>query len=82
MYVYYVDIDTSQWVEVKANSSMGSTTTTRLDALEYAPVKLNKQTILSNFSIPSGYNGSSAGPITIPDGVTVSIADGSAWSIV
>ena len=47
-----------------------------------APIRLNTQTITANYTIPTGYNGSSAGPITIPDGITVTIADGSAWSIV
>lgn len=47
-----------------------------------APVKLNENIITANYTIPAGYNGLSAGPITIADGVTVTIADGSAWSIV
>jgi hypothetical protein len=45
-------------------------------------IKMNTQTILTNTEIPSGYNGVSAGPITIASGVTVTIPDGSAWSIV
>ena len=46
------------------------------------PIKLNEQTISANYSIPEGYNGLSAGPITIDDGVIVTIPDGSSWSIV
>jgi hypothetical protein len=46
------------------------------------PIKLNGNTISSNYSIPTGYNGLSAGPVTIADGITVTIADGSSWSIV
>lgn len=46
------------------------------------PIKLNEQTITENYTIPAGYNGLSAGPITISEGVTVTIPDGSAWSIV
>jgi hypothetical protein len=46
------------------------------------PIKLNGQLISSNYTIPVGYNGISAGPITIDDGVTVTVSDGSAWSIV
>ena len=45
-------------------------------------IKLNENTISANYTIPSGYNGLTAGPVTIADGVTVTIADGSAWSIV
>jgi hypothetical protein len=54
--------------------------------LPYAPendfIRLNSQTISENYTLPAGYNGLSAGPITIADGVTVTIPDGSAWSIV
>lgn len=45
-------------------------------------VKLNPQTISANLDIPSGYNGVTAGPITVANGITVTIANGSAWSIV
>lgn len=45
-------------------------------------VRLNLQTIDENYTMPSGYNGVTAGPITISDGVIVTIPDGSAWSIV
>jgi hypothetical protein len=46
------------------------------------PIKLNEQTITANYSIPVGYNGLSAGPITIDDGVVVTVPSGSSWSIV
>jgi hypothetical protein len=46
------------------------------------PVKLNEQTITENYTVPIGYNGLSAGPITIADGVTVIVSSGSGWSIV
>lgn len=45
-------------------------------------IQLNEQSIVANYSIPLGYNGVSAGPITIADGVIVTIPSGSAWSIV
>jgi hypothetical protein len=45
-------------------------------------IKLNGQTISANYTVPVGYNGLSAGPVTIADGVTVTVSDGSAWSIV
>lgn len=46
------------------------------------PIKLNGNTISADYTIPTGYNGLTAGPVTIADGVTVTISDGSAWSIV
>lgn len=46
------------------------------------PIALNSNAITQNYSIPAGYNGVSSGPITISDGVIVTIPDGGAWSIV
>jgi hypothetical protein len=42
----------------------------------------NNTTISSNYTISTGRNAMSAGPITINDGVTVTVPDGSSWSIV
>jgi hypothetical protein len=42
----------------------------------------NFQTIRSNYTITTGSNAMSAGPITIADGVIVTIPNGSDWSIV
>lgn len=42
MFMYYADGDSSQWVEVKANSSLGSTVPARVDALELADATTNK----------------------------------------
>lgn len=42
----------------------------------------NGQTISSNYTMTSGNNGMSAGPITVATGVTVTIPSGSAWTIV
>jgi hypothetical protein len=42
----------------------------------------NAQTMSVNYTIPAGTNGMSAGPITIANGVVITIADGSTWTIV
>lgn len=42
----------------------------------------NNQTISSNYTMTSGKNGTSAGPITVATGVTVTIPTGSNWVIV
>ena len=44
--------------------------------------QLNQQTVTADYTIPNGYNAVSAGPITINDGVTVTVDDGEHWSIV
>ena len=41
----------------------------------------NSQTITSNYTMTTGKNGQSAGPIAIDTGVTVTIPDGSNWVI-
>lgn len=40
------------------------------------------QTITSSFTTVAGYNALSAGPITINNGVTVTITNGTVWSVV
>ena len=42
----------------------------------------NGQTVTTNYTITIGKNAMSAGPITIADGATVTIPDGSVWTIV
>jgi hypothetical protein len=42
----------------------------------------NSQTISSNYTITSGKNAGTFGPVTIADGVTVTIPDGSTWTVV
>lgn len=41
----------------------------------------NGQTISSNYTISTGKNGHSVGPITVANGVTVSVPDGSRWLV-
>lgn len=42
----------------------------------------NDQTITTNYTLTAGKNAMSAGPITIADGVTVTIGTGQTWTIV
>jgi hypothetical protein len=42
----------------------------------------NATTLSANYTIPAGSNAMSAGPITVANGVTVTIPVGSVWSIV
>jgi hypothetical protein len=42
---------------------------------------LNRSTISTSFSIPSGYNATGTGPITLANGVAVTIPNGSRWVI-
>jgi hypothetical protein len=42
----------------------------------------NAQTIDTNSSLVSGYNGMSAGPVSVASGITVTIPTGSVWVVV
>jgi hypothetical protein len=44
-------------------------------------IVVNNRTIGTTFSIPSGYSASSAGPITISSGVTVTVPTGGKWVV-
>jgi len=43
---------------------------------------LNNATINTSYTLPTGYNALSAGPVTIAAGVTVTVPSGSVWAIV
>jgi hypothetical protein len=58
--------------------SLGGATGGGNDAVFY----VNGQTVTADYTIPSGQNAMSAGPITIADGVTVTISTGSNWVVV
>lgn len=62
------------------NTFTGSLTATALSATN--GIITNKATVSTNYNIPSGDNGLSAGPITINSGVTVTVPTGSTWVIV
>lgn len=56
------------------NSYMNSTTVSSLFHENY-------NQITANYTIPTSYNSSSTGPITINSGITVTVSSGSAWAI-
>ena len=64
------------------SSAVTSSLDYRVGSLETFPIQLNGQTVSADYTIPSGYNGVSAGPVTIADGVTVTVSSGSAWAVV
>jgi len=45
-------------------------------------IYLNSQNVTVNTTVDSGYNGMSAGTITIASGITVTVATGSRWVVV
>lgn len=43
---------------------------------------LNGQTVTTDYTIPTGFNAGTFGPVSIASGVTVTVPDGSVWSII
>lgn len=41
-----------------------------------------KQSVNFSYTITSGYNAMTAGPVTVEDGIVVTIPDGSVWTVV
>lgn len=58
--------------------SLGGATGGGNDAAFY----LNDQTINNSYTVPTGQNAMTAGPITIANGATVTISNGSVWTVV
>ena len=52
-----------------------------LSADTYGIVRVNASTLTENVSITTGYNASSAGPLTLANNVTVTVANNSTWTI-
>lgn len=52
-----------------------------LSADTYGIIRINSNVLTENCTITTGYNASSAGPLTIADGKTVTIANSSTWTI-
>lgn len=46
-----------------------------------SPIRINPRRITADFTLGSAYNGATAGPIQVSDGVTVTISDNATWSI-
>jgi hypothetical protein len=45
-------------------------------------ILVNSATVTANYTIPVGSNAMSTGPVTISDGVTVTVSDGSNWVVI
>jgi hypothetical protein len=61
---------------------IASTATDNVAFTSDTPIYENVNTIRSSYVITTGSNAMSAGPITIADGVIITIPNGSEWSIV
>jgi hypothetical protein len=62
----------SAWGSIGGGATGGGT-----DQIFY----LNGQTVTTSYSIPSGQNAMSTGPITVSSGATVTVPSGSRWVV-
>jgi len=65
-----------------ATSGATSRTTVNGNLIAASGLVENSATISHNYAIQAGNNAMSAGPIEIADGVTVTVPDGSTWTVV
>lgn len=82
----------SDLVDTNASVGVGTTTPTeKLEVVGNAKVSghiesasgffINDVAISSNYTLPSGKNAMTAGPVTVNDGVVIEIPDGSTWTV-
>ena len=84
-YITFVDSTTAGHQRLNEDSNFTinpSTGTVTTNGGFAAPFLLNKATITDSYTIPTGYNAVAAGPVVIADGITVTVPDGSVWTIV
>ena len=72
-YIYYDDGNTQQWVALVASAGSGGTAATVISE--------NEQVITSNYTLTTGNNGHSVGPVTISSGVSVTVPANATWMI-
>ncbi len=90
MYIYYTDADSSQWVDASPTQNPATVggyylgnrgAVGTIDALGDI-FRVHSNTMTSNVTIPAGYNAIAAGPLTVQNGVTLTVGDGSRAVIV
>jgi hypothetical protein len=84
-YFLFKGLDTDPTSNVLAAGSLTAANTGTLTAKTFTssePINYNSRNITTNVTITTTYNAYSAGPITINDGIVVTINDGAFWSVV
>jgi len=60
----------------------GSSLTVTSTVTANMPFFLGATVVSTNYTVPTNFNAMTPGPITISDGVTVTVSDGSTWTVV
>jgi hypothetical protein len=72
------------WVDYPAEKSVYQDSLNTAYAPQIAAsngIYVNNKTIATNYTIPTGYSGMSAGPITVNSGISVTVPSGSRWVV-
>jgi hypothetical protein len=78
-----VTVDTAQDLRTTAAPTFnGITTTDGIRMTSAEPFVYTATTVSANVTIPTNYNAMAAGPLTVNDGITITIPDGSTLTIV
>ena len=84
--IHFVVNGTTTTQDALTISSAGNVTTpnvlTGAEVVASNGLHINSQTVSSSYTIPSGSNAISSGPITIASGISVTISSGSRWVVV
>jgi hypothetical protein len=83
--IHFVVNGTSATLDALTISSAGNVTTpnilTGAEVVASNGIVVNSNTVSTSYSIPSGSSATSAGPMTLASGVSVTIASGSRWVV-
>ena len=77
-YIYYEDGSSNQWVPLVPSTLPKNATGGGTDEVFFE----NDNAVTTNYTLQTGKNAMSAGPITINSGVTVTVPSGQSWVIV
>ena len=80
MYIYYEDADSKQWVDASPANQGGGNGTTKGGGGDLV-FQENTMVCTNDYTITSDMSALSAGPITINDGVIITVPDNQSWVI-
>ena len=72
------------WIDYPSSKSVYKDSTNTATVPQFAAsngLLLNNKTIGTTYTLPTGYNASSVGPVTVSSGVVITVPSGSRWLV-